>query len=150
MYGPHFCVHVVCPCTHFASLHCLFVCLHHVPIQFRHLCSRTVNLSSHMSLPIPACSTCAQLTPCVPPVWRWVGMFTQVLTVLAKGFGVSSATPTPRTAAQGYGHKHTATSAKCSRKAETCKARWGRRQSPRHSRTSGVNSVLPQVPPTSS
>lgn len=150
MYGPHFCVHVVCPCTHLASLHCLFVCLHHVPIQFRHLCSRTVNLSSHMSLPIPACSTCAQLTPCVPPVWRWVDMFTQVLTVLAKGFGVSSATPTPRTAAQGYRHKHTATSAKCSRKAETCKARWGRRQSPRHSRTSGVKSVLPQVPPTSS
>lgn len=144
--GPRFCVynvslHVSCPPP-------LSFCVFIMSLSSFCLCPRTVNLSTR----VPAR---AQLSLCVPPVWKWVGVFTQVLAVGANGSGGQGqqselSNSSSQNSAQGYGPKYNATSAKCSRKAAICQGWWGRKQSPRHSRTSEVRSMLPQVPPTSS
>lgn len=95
---------------------CLSSCLYPVSV-----CPRKTNLSTHTSL-LP---TCARVTLRVPPVrsgWACSPRCSRCWPRLRGELSNSHA----YNSAQGCGHKHTATSAKSSRKAETCQGCWGR------------------------
>lgn len=100
-------------------------------------------ISAHTAFP-----TCARVTLRVPPVRSGWACSPQCSRCWPRLRGELSNSHSYNSA-QGCGHKHTATSAKSSRKAETCQGCWGRAEPQTQQNLRREVSAAP-VPPTSS
>lgn len=145
--GPQFCAHSVCPtqvCPPPSPCVCIFILS---PSSSR-LCPCTATLSTHASLPMPATSTWAGLTLCVPTCLEVNGSVH--LSAHSGGQGLwgelsySLPEQRPRLSTQVHCHLHSVPE-----KQKPARDDGGGGRVPRHSSTSEVRSVPHQVPPTS-
>lgn len=113
------------------------------------LCPCTVTLSTRASLPMPASSTWAGLTLCVPTYLEVSGSVHLSAHGGTKGCGVSSGTPSPRTAPKAMDPSTLPPPQSVPEKQKPARDDGGGGRVPRHSSTSEVRSMPRQVPPTS-